>query len=148
MLHVFLFIIQVNLEKHKFAFGSAAREEQMIGSDEDSQKYRACYFDNFQWSVFHNAHKWPQMERQRVTTFLLPPGKIVQKVLFWAASVFFSFFMFVGTLSLKRLDRSQSHFHTRWRGELAQILLEMGIVSLTVSQPSGKNPVFTRLWLA
>ena len=58
----------MNLQKHKFAFGSAAKENQMIGTDEDSQKYRQCYFENFQWAVFENAHKWTQMERNRVSS--------------------------------------------------------------------------------
>ena len=61
-----MFSLKVNLEKHHFGFGSAVDEDPLLGSDEDSQKYRECYFENFQRAVFHNAHKWRQMEFRRV----------------------------------------------------------------------------------
>ena len=56
-------------------------------------------------------------------------------------------FMFVGALSLERLSGSQPNFHTRWRGGLVQTLLEMGIVSLIVWQPSWKSTFCTQLWV-
>ena len=71
--------------------------------------------------------------------------ELFQKVLFCAASGFFLFLMFAGALSLEWLDGPQPNFHTRSRGELAQTLLKMGIIGLTVWQPSWKNTVF-RLW--
>ena len=46
------------------------------------------------------------------------------------------FLMFAAALSLEWLDGSQPNFHTRWRGGLARTLLKMGVISLTVSQPS------------
>ena len=52
------------------------------------------------------------------------------------------FFMFASALSLVRLDGSQPNFDTRWRGGLAPTLLKMGIVGLTVWQPSWKSTVF------
>ena len=66
---------------------------------------------------------------------------LFRKVLFCAASVFsfFFFFMFAGTLSLERLDRSQPNFHTRWRGGLAQTLFKMGVIAWAVWQPSWKT---------
>ena len=63
--------VQVTQRSHHFAFGSATRAAQLIGTDVDSQKYRQCFFDNFQWSVFHNAHKWRQMERHQVNILLI-----------------------------------------------------------------------------
>ena len=53
---------------------------------------------------------------------------------------FFFFLMFASALSLERLDRSQPNFHTR--GGLAQTLLKMGVVGLTVWKPSWKKTVF------
>ena len=44
--------------------------------------------------------------------------------------------MFAGALSLERLDGSQLNYHTRWRGELAQTLLKMVVIALTIWQPS------------
>ena len=81
-----------------------------------------------------------------ISVFKLPPGKLFQKVLFSAVSFFFFFFMFASTLSLQRLDRSQPNFYTRWRGGLAQTLLKMGFVALTVWQPSWKNTVSYSGW--
>ena len=50
--------------------------------------------------------------------------------------------MFAGTPSLEQLDGSQPNFHTRWRGGLAQIVLKIGIVALTIWQPSWKKHCF------
>ena len=62
-----------------------------------------------------------------------------RKVLFCAASVFF--LMFASALSLERLDGSQPNFHTKWRGGLVRTVLKMGVVGLTVWQPTWKNTV-------
>ena len=52
------------------------------------------------------------------------------------ASVFCALFMFAGALSADQLDGAQPNFHTRWRGGLVQTPLKMGVVGLTVWQPS------------
>ena len=59
--------------------------------------------------------------------------ELIRKVLFCAASVFCLFFlMFASALSLEQFDGSQPNFHNRWMGGLAQTLLKMGVVTLTV----------------
>ena len=54
--------MQVNQIRHTFAFGSAVVADQLTGTHEDAQKYRDCYFENFEWGVLENAHKWRAME--------------------------------------------------------------------------------------
>ena len=44
------------------------------------------------------------------------------------------FLMVVDALSLEWLNGSQPNFNTRWRGGIAQTLLKMGDVGLTVWQ--------------
>ena len=53
---------------------------------------------------------------------------------FWPSCLFFA-----GNLSFERLDGSQPNIHVTWRGGPAQTLLKMGVIGVTVWQPSWKN---------
>ena len=83
--------------------------------------------------------KWP-LVRTGAMNKIFPEGIV------FGCVFFFLFCMLADALSLKWLDGFQPSFHTRWKGELAWTLLKMGVVSLTVCQPSWKNTVFL-LWV-
>ena len=73
-----------------------------------------------------------------------PEGFVLRCVwFFFFLFIYLFFLMFVGTLSLKRLDGSQPNFHTRWMGGLARTLLKMGVIAWAVWQPSWKT-LFSR----
>jgi GH35 family endo-1,4-beta-xylanase len=57
--------VRVRMTRHDFGFGTAVAAQQLLGSGEDSDRYRQFILDNFNMVVFENDLKWPQWEQNR-----------------------------------------------------------------------------------
>lgn len=51
--------VQVDLDRHRFGFGTAANSWQIAGSDQNAQKYRDVLRENFNLGTIENGLKWP-----------------------------------------------------------------------------------------
>ena len=65
--HYSLNLLQVQLKRHAFIFGSAVVATRMYATDDVSKRYQDFFYDLFHWATLENAHKWKQMENERVS---------------------------------------------------------------------------------
>ena len=56
--------------KHDFPWGTALKAALLNGDTERDEKYRDCFYENFEYAVLENALKWRQMEANRVSRML------------------------------------------------------------------------------
>jgi GH35 family endo-1,4-beta-xylanase len=55
--------VHIAMQRHAFGFGTAVAADQLLGSSEDSDKYRQFILDNFNLVVLENDLKWPGWEQ-------------------------------------------------------------------------------------
>jgi endo-1,4-beta-xylanase len=57
--------IHARMTRHAFGWGSAVAAQMLLGTSDDSERYRKFILDNFNTVVFENDLKWPQWEQNR-----------------------------------------------------------------------------------
>ena len=60
-------VLQVELKRHEFGFGTAIKGREFIGTSQVQVNYRNFILKHFNWAVFENDMKWKYLEKTKVT---------------------------------------------------------------------------------
>lgn len=57
--------VRARLKRHAFGWGTAVAANRLLGTGDDSERYRRFIVENFNFAVLENDLKWPEWEQNR-----------------------------------------------------------------------------------